>query len=367
MPRESSPSKLGLRCTKLFRLSAWHDAQSRLSVRHSRTSVSQFCRASTSTVTTMVPAPAFSARRARRLGDLPFVGRIELEPDRPAARLDRVLDRGRGDGRQHLQVVAGPGGARDRKLAVLVEGAVGAGRRDARSGCHRSRRTAPCAVSSCRHRPGGAAAAGTSGSPRGWRAASPRRRCRSPCSRNAPAARSCASPARSRRRRAPRAACRSACRACAAPQTIGIGQALFLGERITARQERTGREILQEAAARGGLVHGSLGRHEVSAVKRHAKVPVGPRRSSKYVVLQPYRGRQRGMRTWLCQRWGRARIALGVGFIRIRFPSSVPLGTICKVRRGPVQTRPLRGSRRPRTWSTSSRRRSTSTGRYASP
>ena len=65
MPVMSMPSKLGLRCTKLFRLSAWHDEQSRVSVRNSRKSVSQFWRASTSTVTTMVPAPAFSARRAR--------------------------------------------------------------------------------------------------------------------------------------------------------------------------------------------------------------------------------------------------------------------------------------------------------------
>src|SRR5215207_5247012 len=43
-------------------------------------------------------------------------------------------------------------------------------------------------------------AAEISGNPRDWRAASPRRRCPTPCSRNAPAARSGARPARSRRR-----------------------------------------------------------------------------------------------------------------------------------------------------------------------
>jgi hypothetical protein len=64
-PLTSTPSKFGLRCTKDFRLSAWHDEQSRVSkLRHIRTSVSKFCRASTSTVSTMQPAPAFSARRA---------------------------------------------------------------------------------------------------------------------------------------------------------------------------------------------------------------------------------------------------------------------------------------------------------------
>ena len=69
------------------------------------------------------------------LGHFPFVRRIELEPHRPAARLDRLLDRGRGHRREHLQVIALAGGARDRELAVLVEGLVGRrGRQHDRAG-----------------------------------------------------------------------------------------------------------------------------------------------------------------------------------------------------------------------------------------
>ena len=37
MPERSSPSKLGLRFTKLASPSPWHSAQLRLSVRHRRT------------------------------------------------------------------------------------------------------------------------------------------------------------------------------------------------------------------------------------------------------------------------------------------------------------------------------------------
>ena len=42
MPEMSRPSKLGLRCTKLASPNAWQDPQVRVSVRHSRTKVSQF-------------------------------------------------------------------------------------------------------------------------------------------------------------------------------------------------------------------------------------------------------------------------------------------------------------------------------------
>ncbi len=62
-------------------------------------------------------------------GYLPFVRRVELEPHRAAARLDRLFDRGRGHRREHLQVVALAGSARNGELAVLVKGAVGAGGR----------------------------------------------------------------------------------------------------------------------------------------------------------------------------------------------------------------------------------------------
>ena len=93
-------------CTKLARPSAWHDAQLRVSVRHSRHEGlpvlpgQHVDRDDDGSGAGLLGAPG------QRLGDLPFVGRVELEPDRPAARLDRLLDRGRRHGREHLQVVA---------------------------------------------------------------------------------------------------------------------------------------------------------------------------------------------------------------------------------------------------------------------
>src|SRR5260370_178436 len=72
--------------------------------------------------------PPWSA--GERVGDLPFVRRIEVEPHRSAACGDRVLDRGRGAGRQELQVVAGLCRLGDGDLAVRMKGAVAAGRGD---------------------------------------------------------------------------------------------------------------------------------------------------------------------------------------------------------------------------------------------
>ena len=64
------------------------------------------------------------------LGDVPLVCRIELKPHRRAARRDRVLDRGAGLGRQHLQMVAGFRRLGDGDLPVRVKGVVAAGWRD---------------------------------------------------------------------------------------------------------------------------------------------------------------------------------------------------------------------------------------------
>ena len=124
--------------------------QFRVSVRHSRTSVSQFWRASTSTVTTMVSAPAFSARRARRLGHLPFV-RSDRAGTRPAGRAPRSPARSRSWPRSR-------GSAGDRRLRAARATAsspsswkalVGRRSAPARSGWHRSRRTVPCAGRAC--------------------------------------------------------------------------------------------------------------------------------------------------------------------------------------------------------------------------
>jgi hypothetical protein len=58
------------------------------------------------------------------------VGGVELEPDRPAARGDRILDRCRRHGGEHLQMIAGSRRACHGDLAPVVKGLVAAGGRD---------------------------------------------------------------------------------------------------------------------------------------------------------------------------------------------------------------------------------------------
>ena len=64
------------------------------------------------------------------LRDLEFVGRIELRPDRPAARGDHVGDRGACLCREDHQMVADLGGSGDTLLAVGMIAAMPAGRID---------------------------------------------------------------------------------------------------------------------------------------------------------------------------------------------------------------------------------------------
>ena len=152
------------------------------------------------------------------LGDLEFVGGVELRPDRPAARRNRVGDRRRCLRREDHQVVADLGGARDAFLAVRVIGLMAAGRIDD------DRRLIFLSENFRAHvdladidktaRP----ELEFHGSPRDWRAASRRRRRRRPCSRNGPAARSCAPPVRNRRYRAPLSGSLSDDRSRAAPR-----------------------------------------------------------------------------------------------------------------------------------------------------
>ena len=60
----------------------------------------------------------------------PALRGVQLKPHRRPARGDSVLDRCRGDRREDLQVVANLGRFGDGYLAVGVEGAIAAGRRD---------------------------------------------------------------------------------------------------------------------------------------------------------------------------------------------------------------------------------------------
>ena len=64
-----------------------------------------------------------------RLRHLPFVGGVELVPDRRAARGDDILDADAGCGREDLQMIAGLGGASGGSLAVVMERALAADRR----------------------------------------------------------------------------------------------------------------------------------------------------------------------------------------------------------------------------------------------
>src|SRR6202158_6101374 len=63
-------------------------------------------------------------------GNLPALRGVELKPYRRAARGDGILDRGRRDGGQNLQMVAGFRGLGDGDLRIGMKGAVAAGRRN---------------------------------------------------------------------------------------------------------------------------------------------------------------------------------------------------------------------------------------------
>jgi hypothetical protein len=76
------------------------------------------------------PGSRLLGAAGQSLRHFPLVGGIELEPDRPAACGNRIFDRGRGNGRQHREMIAGPGRPRDAELAVTVEGLIRAGRSD---------------------------------------------------------------------------------------------------------------------------------------------------------------------------------------------------------------------------------------------
>ena len=95
--------------------------QSRESRRIARASVMRFEPPCRSTVSTSTGQPAASTRRTSADGHGPLVGGVELVPDRLAACGAHVLDAGRRDRREDLQVFPRAGRFRARDLTVRVE------------------------------------------------------------------------------------------------------------------------------------------------------------------------------------------------------------------------------------------------------